>query len=111
MLRLLTSKQPVCGRGGCSIGFSGLYRASARAPALPFLRCMTCPKEDTMKRSLALVVAGLVILGAHRASAQEAAPGPGALEVTIIPGGATFFTSKNAAPTFGDYTLGGTVTY
>jgi hypothetical protein len=26
-------------------------------------------------------------------SAQEAAPGPGTVEVTVIPGGGTFFTS------------------
>src|SRR4029077_1739841 len=32
-------------------------------------------------------------------------------EVTVIPGGGTFFTSKNGAPKFGDYTLGGAMTY
>jgi len=64
-----------------------------------------------MKRSLALVFAAAAILGANRASAQEAAPGPGTLEITVIPGGATFFTSKNGAPKFGDYTLGGTLIY
>jgi len=64
-----------------------------------------------MKRSLALVVAAVAIVGADRASAQEIAAGPGTVEVTVIPAGGTFFTSKNGAPTFGDYTLGGTVTY
>ena len=64
-----------------------------------------------MRRSLALVVATFVIAGAHRAAAQDIAPAPGTLEVGVIPGGGTFFTSKNSAPTFGDYTLGGTVTY
>ena len=64
-----------------------------------------------MKRLFALVIATAAILGAHRASAQEVAPGPGTLEVTVIPGGGTFFTSKNASPAFGNYTLGGTVTY
>ena len=29
----------------------------------------------------------------------------------MIPGGATFFTSENGAPSFGNYTLGGDVTY
>jgi hypothetical protein len=44
---------------------------------------------------------------------QEGAPGPGTVEVTIIPGGATFFTSgKNqSGPGFGNYTLGGSATY
>ena len=64
-----------------------------------------------MKRSLALVIATVAIVGAHRASAQDIAPAPGTLEVGVIPAGGTFFTSKNGAPTFGDYTLGGTVTY
>ena len=64
-----------------------------------------------MKRSLALVIASVAIIGAHRASAQDIAPGPGTLEVTVTPGGATFFTSKNGAPKFGDYTLGGATTY
>jgi hypothetical protein len=64
-----------------------------------------------MKRSFALVVATVAILWTHPASAQETAPGPGTLEVTVIPGGGTFFTSKNSAPTFGNYTYGGTVTY
>jgi hypothetical protein len=64
-----------------------------------------------MKRSLALIIATVTILGAHRTSAQDVAPGPGTLEVTVIPGGGTFFSSKNAAPEFGNYTLGGTVTY
>jgi opacity protein-like surface antigen len=64
-----------------------------------------------MKRSLALVIAAVAIMGAHRASAQDIAPGPGKIEVTVIPAGGTFFTSKNNAPRFGDYTLGGTVTY
>lgn len=64
-----------------------------------------------MKRLIALAVAAVAILGVHTASAQDVAPGPGTLEVTVIPGGGTFFTSKNAATTFGNYTYGGTVTY
>jgi hypothetical protein len=44
---------------------------------------------------------------------QEGGPVPGTVEVTVIPGGATFFTSgKNqSGPAFGNYTLGGSVTY
>jgi len=64
-----------------------------------------------MKRSLALVIATVAIPGAHRASAQDVAPGPGTLEVTVISGGGTFFASENGAPKFGDYTLGRTVTH
>jgi hypothetical protein len=68
-----------------------------------------------MKRSLALFIATIAILGAHRGSAQDAAAGPGTLSVTVIPGGATLFTTlfttNNGAPKFGDYPLGGTVTY
>jgi len=51
------------------------------------------------------------LLSAAPLFAQETAPGPGTLEVTIIPGGATFFASKGSAPSFGNYTLGGTLTY
>src|SRR5258705_13172916 len=64
-----------------------------------------------MKRSIALVL-GLFVMGnAHRAFAQDAAPGPGTVEATVMPGGAMFFTSRNGASGFGDYTLGGAVTY
>jgi len=47
-------------------------------------------------------------LGARQASAQDVAPGPGAVVVTVIPGGATFFTEgKNTSgPSFGNYGLG-----
>jgi hypothetical protein len=54
------------------------------------------------------------LLGADRAQAQaqESSPGPGALEVTIIPGGGTFFTeaSDSGSPSFGNYDLGGSAT-
>jgi len=64
-----------------------------------------------MKRSIAIAITAVAIVGAQRASAQEIAAGPGTLDVTIVPGGGTFFTSKNNAPNFGNYTLGGTLTY
>ena len=53
-----------------------------------------------------LVAVGLV--GTSQAYAQDSAPGPGAVVVTIIPGGATFFTEgKNThGPSFGNYELG-----
>jgi hypothetical protein len=51
------------------------------------------------------------LAGAGQAYAQEAVSGPGTVVVTIIPGGATFFTEgKNSSgPSFGNYGLGGAV--
>ena len=52
------------------------------------------------------------VLGTSQAFAQEsAAAGPGPLVVTIIPGGATFFTEgkDTHGPSFGNYGLGGAV--
>jgi Outer membrane protein beta-barrel domain len=66
-----------------------------------------------MKRSVALLVAALTIGGASRALAQEATSGPGPVVVTIIPAGGTFFTEgkNNSGPSFGNYSLGGGVTF
>jgi hypothetical protein len=64
-----------------------------------------------MNRSTALLLATLSISGVNRAYAQETTPGPGTVEVTIIPAGATFFTNGNSGSSFGNYTLGGTLTY
>ena len=64
-----------------------------------------------MKRQLAAVIATFTILGSGQAFAQEAAPGPGTVEVTVIPGGGTFFTSGDKGPSFGSYNLGGALTY
>jgi hypothetical protein len=70
-------------------------------------------EEDTnMTRWLAVLLAVAVVGGATKASAQETAPGPGTVVVTIIPGGATFFTEAEEnpeAPGFGNYGLGGGV--
>lgn len=44
--------------------------------------------------------------------AQDAAPGPGKVVITLIPGGATFFTEAEdnpQGPSFGHYELGGSV--
>jgi hypothetical protein len=61
------------------------------------------------------VLAAVVFASAGTAQAQtrESAPGPGTVEVTIIPGGATFFTeaSDTDGPSFGNYDLGGSVTF
>ena len=64
-----------------------------------------------MSRSAAVLIAALSITGAHRAYAQDTTPGPGTVEVTVIPGGATYFTSGTKGPSFGNYTLGGGLTY
>lgn len=64
-----------------------------------------------MTRWIAVLILAVGIGGADRASAQETSPGPGTVAVTIIPGGATFFTesSHGKGPGFGNYGLGGAV--
>ena len=61
----------------------------------------------------AFLIAASAVATAGPAYAQEAAPGPGLVQVTIIPGGATFVTEgKNAqGPGFGNYELGGAVAF
>jgi hypothetical protein len=63
-----------------------------------------------MKRIAVLLVA-LSIAGANLASAQETNPGPGTIEVSVIPSGGTFYTSSSEGPSFGNYTLGAALTY
>ena len=65
-----------------------------------------------MTRWIAGLIAAVGIAGATPAHAQDATPGPGTVVVTIIPGGATFFTeSKDTGRTsFGNYDLGAGVT-
>jgi len=64
-----------------------------------------------MTRWIAVLIALIGIGTADRAFAQESAPGPGTVAVTIIPGGATFFTESSHAkgPSFGNYGLGAAV--
>ena len=59
-----------------------------------------------------LAVIGAVGTGSAQAQTRESAPGPGTVEITIIPGGATFFTeaSDTGSPSFGNYDLGGSAT-
>ena len=66
-----------------------------------------------MTRVIAVLVAAASVFGASQAYAQESnAAGPGPVVVTIIPGGATFFTEgkDTNGPSFGNYDLGGAVT-
>jgi hypothetical protein len=64
-----------------------------------------------MKRQIAALFVALTLVGSGRAFAQETTPGPGTVEVTVIPGGGTFFTSGDKGPSFGSYNLGGALTY
>jgi hypothetical protein len=65
-----------------------------------------------MTRWIAVLLAVAGVIGTGRASAQEVAPGQGVVVLTIIPGGATFFTEGKDAngPSFGNYDLGAGVT-
>jgi hypothetical protein len=53
-----------------------------------------------------MIISSLVVTTS--AYAQETTPGPGKVEVTLIPGGMTFFTKKttSAEPSFGNYDIG-----
>jgi len=65
-----------------------------------------------MTRWIAVLLAVVGVAGTGQAYAQESsAAGPGPVVVTIIPGGATFFTEGTDAkgPSFGNYDLGGSV--
>jgi Outer membrane protein beta-barrel domain len=64
-----------------------------------------------MTRWIAVLITGLSIVATGRASAQETAAGPGTVEITVIPGGGTFYTSSASGPSFGNYNLGGAVAY
>ena len=66
-----------------------------------------------MTRLMAVLIATASVLGANQAYAQESTTaGPGPVVVTIIPGGAMFFTEgkDTKGPSFGNYGLGGAVT-
>src|SRR5437899_11717018 len=69
---------------------------------------MEFTRRSVMTRWIAILLAVVGLVGTGTAYAQESAPGPGVVEVTIIPGGGTFFTQgKNTqGPSFGNYGLG-----
>jgi len=67
-----------------------------------------------MTRWIAVLLAVVGVSGSAEVLAQDAAPGPSTVVITIIPGGATFFTEAedNAqAPSFGNYDLGAAVAF
>jgi hypothetical protein len=61
-----------------------------------------------MRHWIAVMLAVVGVTGARAVYAQDSVPGPGAVVVTIIPGGATFFTEgkETNGPSFGNYELG-----
>jgi hypothetical protein len=61
-----------------------------------------------MKRSIAAIGTVVGVAAAGHVYAQDSVPGPGAVVVTIIPGGATYFTEgkDTTGPSFGNYGLG-----
>jgi hypothetical protein len=65
------------------------------------------------KGLLVLPVLAGALFAAGPAHAQDVAPGAGTTQVTIIPGGTTFFTEgkHQSGPSFGNYNLGASVTY
>jgi Outer membrane protein beta-barrel domain len=67
-------------------------------------------EEQMSGKIAALIVAG-VLFSVGSAYAQESTPGPGVVEVTYIPAGAAFFTSKDNSPSFGNYGFGTAVTF
>ena len=91
------------------------HAESDRAPGLPMTpasgREATNEQEAVMKRLIAVLTIGLSVAGAGAVRAQETTPGPGKLEVTLVPGGGTFFTSSASEPAFGSYNLGAALTY
>src|SRR5678815_4209878 len=67
--------------------------------------------ERAMFRSIAGVSMVMIVFGAASAFAQEAAPGPGRVEVTYTPVGVAYVASKNDAPSFGNYGFGTSATF
>jgi hypothetical protein len=64
-----------------------------------------------MKHSIVVLLALASLAVAGNVYAQEAVPGPGKLEVSIIPGGGTWFTKKDAEPEFSNYDYGAGAAY
>jgi len=65
-----------------------------------------------MTRWIALFLTVAAVSAATPVFAQDMAPGPGKVVITLIPGGATFFTEAKdnpEGPSFGNYELGGSV--
>ena len=64
-----------------------------------------------MSRKIGALVISAIVFGVVGTYAQESNPGPGVVEVTYMPAGAAFFTSKDNSPSFGNYGFGTAVTF
>lgn len=64
-----------------------------------------------MKTGMIALMFTFSLLGSGRAFAQMETAGPGTVEVTLVSGGGTFFAAKGAAPSFGNVSLDGSLTY
>ncbi len=64
-----------------------------------------------MKQWIAAVAAVFTLIGVNSVYAQESVSAPGTVVVTLVPGGATFFTegTDTKGPSFGNYGVGGAV--
>jgi hypothetical protein len=64
-----------------------------------------------MTRWIAVLLTVIGVVGASRADAQPLTPGPGRVELNIIPTGGVFFTegAETKEPSFGNYNLGASV--
>ena len=51
-----------------------------------------------MFRRVLVLITAAAIVGCGHAYAQETSVGPGVVEVTVVPGGVGFFSSKDGAP-------------
>src|SRR5262245_20290582 len=82
-----------------------------RQPSCPPGHREASLRGGNMKGSIAglFVVASLVAAG--HVCAQEIAPAPGRLEVSVIPGGGTWFLDDDDAPGFGNYDAGAAAAY
>ena len=64
-----------------------------------------------MSSRIAMLVLSGTLAGVGIAFAQDSTPGAGVVEVTYMPAGAAFITSKGDAPSFGNYGFGTAVSF
>src|SRR3954447_409830 len=90
---------------GASLERLALITRGGRTPRTSRHRSQIAKEKVMSGRIAALVLVGLLVgVGASRA--QEATPGPGKVEVTYIPAGGAYITSKGNSPSFGNYGFG-----
>jgi hypothetical protein len=68
-------------------------------------------RSKVMSRRIAALVILGISFGAGSAYAQESSSTPATVEVTYMPAGAAYFTSKDNSPSFGNYGFGTAVTF